>query len=754
MKTIVYCFLLLQLFLFENVQCKMGYSIRVVQDKKILKNFHTVGFFSSCFGLNSRSLNEIHINARESQKEIPKVLTYWNNRNFQAYDVCNNTDYLVELITDMFLNEKYFLINGEVSKEQNIIFVLAYVTQEMSILIERIIGTLHPTIARLCLPHNCDHRYPNFKLQEYTLQIADFLTRFEMYDVTFINIVDNNGGSRYEAYYNATYNHLKETEKFCLRRLTFNMSIDSKTRSFKNYDKLLQQQIIPYISSPEAQNSVVLFFGETSISTHQLANRVIYNEDIKQIMDRILIFQDIQLYNGIFGDNKNIIDMYFTGRQELFYTNPRKYAYFEHHISYILYRVTWHLQNAYTDDLIGVLENVYQQSLQSLSDYILEMISYPIDQPTHNKGWQQLSEAYLKYANFSKVQCKRDTCQPGYHFKYGAVEETESDESHSMRCELCPINTIKLGLGDGPCVPCTGEWNIDNGKRTACIDPYTEHPTVFDDVQLYVTLVAACSGCTVTAFILILFAVKHNTPVVLLSDKWLSIVHLSTLLFVFLAVLWFYTISYLEVEACIGRNLMYSVVYTLHVGCLYTKSQKLLKAFTSKTRLTASEINSTYLIQMFTILILLIITNGCLVVVYFKIKPEIDFQKEDYTMIRYRQCNTLPHQNIQILLLTAFQFVCSIQAYRCRNLPYVMNEAMSLFYAILITSVSFGISFPISYFRRQQRDKEFLGVSILMINCFVTIILLYAKKCYIMLLRPKHNTKNHFHKMRMQHNGL
>ena len=82
-----------------------------------------------------------------------------------------------------------------------------------------------------------------------------------------------------------------------------------------------------------------------------------------------------------------------------------------------------------------------------------------------------------------------------------------------------------------------------------------------------------------------------------------------------------------------------------------------------------------------------------------------------------------------------------------------MNEAMSLFYTILITSVSFGVSFPISYFRRRHTDKEFLGVAILTINCYVTLFLMYGRKCYIMLLRPQKNTREYFNKKRMKHLG-
>ncbi|XP_066936461.1 metabotropic glutamate receptor 4-like [Clytia hemisphaerica] len=323
-----------------------------------------------------------------------------------------------------------------------------------------------------------------------------------------------------------------------------------------------------------------------------------------------------------------------------------------------------------------------------------------------------------------------------------------------MRCELCPINTIKLGYTDGPCVPCRGHLNIDNGMRTACVDPYTNVPIHIDDQQYHITIVFSAIGCCLNIFILIVFVVNRKTPIVRSSDKSLSILHLTSLLLIFVSIICLRTIPYLSIEICVGRNLIYSILYTLHVACLYTKSQKLVMVFASNVRITASEARNTNVTQIFTIVILLFITNVGLLSSYFLNTPQLVSKNDQVSMIRYLKCNTLSNQNNLIIFLTCCQMICSVQAYRCRALPDVMNEAMSLFYSILVTSVSFGVSFPISYFRQQQIDKEFLGVAVLMINCFVTIFLLYGKKCYIMVFKPRQNTRKYFNNHRMKHSGV
>ena len=236
------------------------------------------------------------------------------------------------------------------------------------------------------------------------------------------------------------------------------------------------------------------------------------------------------------------------------------------------------------------------------------------------------------------------------------------DEEHRIRCELCPVNTFKLGTGDGPCVPCTGVLNIDNGKRTACIDPYINKPLLFDEEQRLIVYVSSGSGCLLALFILILFVLKRHTPVVRSSDKFLSFLHLGSLLLTFLCTGYLYTLSNLEIDICIGRTLIFSVLYTLHVSCLYTKSHKLVKAFASKVKLNANEIKQTMIFQIFTVLILLISTNGCLALSFLQISPELSTYTDDLIMIRFNHCNTLIHQYIQILLLTVFQLTCSVQA--------------------------------------------------------------------------------------------
>ena len=98
---------------------------------------------------------------------------------------------------------------------------------------------------------------------------------------------------------------------------------------------------------------------------------------------------------------------------------------------------------------------------------------------------------------------------------------------------------------------------------------------------------------------------------------------------------------------------------------------------------------------------------------------------------------------------SVFQLICLVQAFRGRNLPGPMNDAMSMVYLILITTITFAITFPISYFR-DQLDKEFIHFVALTVNSICSVLILYGKKCFSIIVSTKKNTRDHFNKKRFE----
>ena len=95
------------------------------------------------------------------------------------------------------------------------------------------------------------------------------------------------------------------------------------------------------------------------------------------------------------------------------------------------------------------------------------------------------------------------------------------------------------------------------------------------------------------------------------------------------------------------------------------------------------------------------------------------------------------------------QLLCSIQAFRGRNLPGVMNDGMMLAYLTFILTVVFGVSFVIVHFQPAIK-KELFQVAVVLINNMVITILMYGQKAIRMLIYPERNTREYFREQRMK----
>ena len=95
------------------------------------------------------------------------------------------------------------------------------------------------------------------------------------------------------------------------------------------------------------------------------------------------------------------------------------------------------------------------------------------------------------------------------------------------------------------------------------------------------------------------------------------------------------------------------------------------------------------------------------------------------------------------------QLMCSLQAFRGRNLPSVMNDGVVLMYATFTLTIAFGVNFAIVPFQNSVSKENSQCVAIV-INSVVIVMLLYGQKAFRMLLYPKQNTKAYFHAQRME----
>ena len=224
--------------------------------------------------------------------------------------------------------------------------------------------------------------------------------------------------------------------------------------------------------------------------------------------------------------------------------------------------------------------------------------------------------------------------------------------------------------------------------------------------------------------------------------------HLTLILLISIGLMYSLLIHPANSQFCVLKLSFVSVGYTLNVEIVFIKSQKLLQAFLSTVRLTSKEIKRSISLQIFIVLMFLIFINGALSIDIVKKPIEILEIRDSLLKIKLHTCNTHSHISLIMGLSMILQLLCSIQAYRGRHLPSVMNDGIVLMYTTFALIVSFGATFAMVRFQKVSQKKifQFGGVAT---NNLIISFLLYGQKALRMLLFPERNTAAYFREQRM-----
>ena len=179
-----------------------------------------------------------------------------------------------------------------------------------------------------------------------------------------------------------------------------------------------------------------------------------------------------------------------------------------------------------------------------------------------------------------------------------------------------------------------------------------------------------------------------------------------------------------------------------------------MKIWTMTVRLISLLVRRTVIVQIFIVLVIVISVNGVLAIAIYQVPIRVlEFEDhENMTSIDFftcqHFCNTSGHINSIIASTMVLQLLCSIQAFRGRNLPSVMNDGVILTYATFALTIVFGVTFPIVLFQREM-DKGDFQLGAIALNNFIISFLMYGQKAIRMLAYPKRNTREYFQAQRM-----
>ena len=594
--------------------------------------YTAVGIFSICKdGINNNVNNNDNNNNYEtpwtknrtkfsekaalSNRTIYMLTEHWKiYTDYISFDVCYNKSLLIEKLIHISLDIEYFRkshpldnnnyqknSHGSLKNHFNVIVLFAYVTNDMSGLIEGI-SSLND-FPRLCQPVECDNRKSFLDIAKYASNLLETLKVLEWFDVTLVSLLKEDGFVYpYHRYYEGSYEILRQTEQFCLRGKSFNMKKWTIKEIAQILERVANHSVLILFADPVFQIKLLTHlhqvgrFKNTTIIAHDIErteflNEINVREHISTSPHWISINQQqrlvsLFLFNSMINVDGKILD------------------------SDIKFQVVfgWRILER-VESLKSIFDKFDDQTFHSFIKYVSEFPFWKIildyawtkafaHDPTEtiplytNKTYKdhpsvqrktsehRQTELFIRTINWT-VECSAPKCGAGYVIVYDDVinsnmdhertlmytsddedfvEETSTttmmnvngsyknilfDKHHGPMCELCPINHVKYerkgGSAMNECQRCRGRLSIDDGFRTSCIDPYENRILILLDLQTSILHVLIYSGLILTVGISVVFVVRRQTVIVRVSDVHISLLHLGSLFVVYSTVWLTYT---------------------------------------------------------------------------------------------------------------------------------------------------------------------------------------------------------------------
>ncbi|XP_069476287.1 vomeronasal type-2 receptor 1-like [Ambystoma mexicanum] len=307
-------------------------------------------------------------------------------------------------------------------------------------------------------------------------------------------------------------------------------------------------------------------------------------------------------------------------------------------------------------------------------------------------------------------------------------------------CIPCSEEEISNPKDSAECSPCPYD-QMPNERRDSCIPKPIEYLSYLEPLGEVLTTISLVGILFVIA-IVIVFVTHNQTPLVKANNLALSYLLLVALGLCFACPLMF--IGQPLSLNCMLRQVTFGIAFALCVSCVLAKTATVILAFRATKPYSLLQ-------QLFGFKIPYCIVVTCpmiqlfICVSWFVVAPPFQQMNFRYSIKKVlNECNEGSTWAFWLMLgyMAFLATVTLAVAFLARKLPDSFNEAKLITFSMLVF-VSVWVSFTPAYL--STRGKLMVSVEIFAILASTSGLLgcIFLPKCYIILLKPEMNSREH-----------